>query len=57
MNFKWLLHQVELKNAFLLEDLQEEVYMEILPWFGSEQTTGKMCHLKKPLYRPKEVLV
>jgi hypothetical protein len=49
-NFGWPLHQLHVKNAFLHGDLQEEVYMEIPPRFGNEQTLGKVCKLKKSLY-------
>jgi Reverse transcriptase (RNA-dependent DNA polymerase) len=38
------------KNAFLHRDLMEEVYMEIPPGFGTIQTVGKVCRLKKSLY-------
>ena len=39
-----------MKNAFLHEDLQEELYMEIPPGFANEQPLGKVCKLKKSLY-------
>src|SRR4051812_3861835 len=44
-NFNWPLHQLDVKNAFLHWDLQEEVYMEIPPGF-STQMIGKVCRLK-----------
>jgi hypothetical protein len=53
-NFGWPLHQLDVKNAFLHGDLQEEVYMEIPHVFTNEQTIGKVCRLKKSLYVLKQ---
>jgi Reverse transcriptase (RNA-dependent DNA polymerase) len=44
------------KNIFLYEDLLEEVYMEILPGFDTNQTAGKVCRLRKLLYGLKQSL-
>jgi Reverse transcriptase (RNA-dependent DNA polymerase) len=54
VNGGWKLHQLDVKNAFLHGDLLEEVYMEIPRGFGTNQTTGKVCRLRKSLYGLKE---
>ncbi len=50
----WSLHQMDVKNAFLHGDLQEEVYME-QPSSNVDQTHHNLvCRLKKALYGLKQ---
>src|SRR4051812_49699814 len=53
-NFSWPLHQLDVKNAFLHRDLQEEVYMEMPPGFGTQQTARKVYRLMNSLYGLKQ---
>ena len=49
VNLSWPLFQLDVKNAFLYEDLQEKVYMEQPPGYIAQGET-KVCHLKKAIY-------
>ncbi|CAH9105932.1 unnamed protein product, partial [Cuscuta epithymum] len=53
-NLDWPLLQLDVKNAFLNGDLEEEVFMQVPPGFDSNTTAGKVCKLKKALYGLKQ---
>jgi hypothetical protein len=53
-NCGWNLHQLDVKNAFLHGDLQEEIYMHIPPGFESNQTKNKLLRLYRSLYGLKQ---
>ena len=46
--FGWPIHQMDVKSAFLLGDLDGEIYME--PPLGFVTNPTLVCHLKKSLY-------
>lgn len=47
-------HQLDIKNAFLNGDLEEEVYMDIPVGMETEKTINKVCELKKSIYGLKQ---
>ena len=52
--YNWQLLQYDVKNAFLHDDLDEEIYMNIPP--GFEGNTGnKVCKLEKALLWAKAI--
>eukprot|EP00253_Pinus_taeda_P013737 PITA_13737 len=52
--FKWKVHQMDVKSAFLNGDLQEEVYMTQHPGFKIAGQEQKVCILVKALYGLKQ---
>ena len=56
-NLDWPLQQFDVKNAFLLGELSEEVYMDLPPrCIILEVHCRKECKLKKSLYGLKQSL-
>ena len=46
----WPLYQLDIKNAFLHDDLAEEVYIEQPPGFVTQGESGLVCRLCHSLY-------
>ncbi|MCO5595019.1 hypothetical protein L7F22_049056 [Adiantum nelumboides] len=50
----WILHQMDVKNAFLHGDLQEDVYMEQAPGYQDIGHPDYVCKIQKALYGLKQ---
>ena len=49
----WPLHQIDVKNALLLGDLKEDIYL-VLPPGLSSTSSSDVCKLKRSLYGLKQ---
>ena len=53
-NLDWSLLQVDVKNAFLHGDLEEDVYIDIPSSYMPSSGTKVVCKLEQALYGLKE---
>ncbi|GJV95120.1 ribonuclease H-like domain-containing protein [Tanacetum coccineum] len=54
MSRKWLIHRLDVKNAFLNGDLSETVYMHQPPGFVDVRFPNHVCQLQRSLYGLKQ---
>ena len=50
----WPLHQLDVSNAFLYDDLDEQVFMEQPPGYVAQGESSEVCLLKKAIYGLKQ---
>ena len=54
LNQAWSLHTLNVSNAFLYGDLEEQVYMEQPPEYVAQGKSSMVCLLKKTIYGLKQ---
>ena len=54
INLDWPILQLDVKNAFLNGDLEEEIFMDLPLGFNSGMNQEKACRLRKSLYGLKQ---
>lgn len=54
INHTWPLYQMDVKNAFLHGDLEEEVYMKLHPGHLQSSDPSLVCKLRKSIYGLKQ---
>ncbi|WJZ84417.1 hypothetical protein VitviT2T_004022 [Vitis vinifera] len=53
-NLDWPFHQLDVKNAFLHGDLEEEIYMDLPPGYTATPEAKIACRLQRALYGLKQ---
>ena len=54
VNEAWLLHQLDVSNAFIYGDLEEQIYMEKPSEYLAQGESSKVCFLRRAIYGLKQ---